>query len=159
MKETERIEQFYQELKKQDDMRFVAGSAVYYILAILGFMLQFMPISIMKEEDYFFIGISFFLLGMALYIKMVPYIIIYQGNIKGSVCYFLKFCPVDKKALNHVIKQHLNHDIKGLFIGSFLCQQAGALIFTHRITVLNLIYPILLVGVIYTIMLLIIKTQ
>lgn len=157
MEETERIEQFYQELKKQDDMRFVAGSAIYYFMAFIGVMLQFMPISIMKETNYYFIGISFFPFCMALYMKMAPYITIYQGNIRGSVCYFLKFCPVDKKALNQVIKQHLNHDIKGLFIGSFLCQQAGALIFTHRITVLNLIYPILLVGMVYTIMLLIIK--
>lgn len=146
MDEKERIQTFYEELKKQEDMPFIMADVGYYLFAVLGCMFLWFPCSVLTR---FFlepmIG-GFLCLGTALYIRILPYHRIRVKNRAIPISTYLKFYPVDPKVQFLVLKQRVNHSAKRLCIAAFFCQQMSTLVFTHRLSLVNLIYPILLVG-------------
>ena len=138
----DRVKKFDRMLEKIENYKFVMSKFVMYLCLVLGCSWMLIPLN--RGEPFFWL-ISYYIIffGIACYLKS------YGCAEKGTSIYMvLRWMPVDKKEIYKVRREYLDRLVLKVAIVIFLLQQVGALL-DHSWNVWNIVYPLVIAGLIW----------
>lgn len=143
----EKIEEFDKKLEKYEDYNILMAKVIRYIIEGIWAVFMMIPIQEYDKEMIVIFLFGGFLSFFAVFMYLNVYINVRESENTTSIYKKLSYIPIDKKAIFCVRFRYLYHYCKVKLIVFWIFQIGITLITLKTISIWNILYPLLWVGI------------